>query len=59
MNVTEFKDMLINAIETHERSCVYVVSDNEKGCVLSAYVNGSHFFVKCYEIKSDSNTLLR
>ena len=59
MNITEFKDMLISAIETRERSCVYEVSTKEKECTLSAYVNGAHFFVKCYEVKSGSSTILR
>ena len=59
MDITEFKEMLVATIEAHERSCVYEVSSKEKECVLSAYVNGSHFLIKCEQISCEQKSLLR
>ncbi len=59
MKIKEFKERFVEAIEKRDRACVYEFSCTEKDCSFFAYVGGSCFLVKCREVNSENDNLLR
>ena len=59
MNITTFKKLIFEFIESHEKGSVYERSCADKESIFSVYIDGSCFLVKCTETDSSKNQVLR